>query len=137
LGKDGMLWQSEARNYMQLITKVPAKARLGKGELTISLTPTIIEWCDRMAEQERVYRIRFIEETILSLYQNQRIFAELKALSGGSIQKSNHLRWGELKRAVKLRIFPETIKILEDLSKEVAVSKSECVEYMLRSASGF
>jgi hypothetical protein len=118
---------------MQSAIAVPKKVNFGKKELTIALTPSILRWCVCMSESECIYKSKFIEDCIISCYGSKKIIAGLTALAGGSIEKSTHKRWGEVKKPIKLRFQPSTIKILDDLSVQVSTSKSECVEYILRA----
>jgi hypothetical protein len=108
--------------------------RLDKTGVMTSLTPAIIEWCDEMSAKEHIHRSQFIEETILDCHNNKSVVAGLVGLQDGcgKFLKSNKNRWGEGKKRCKIYLQTKTVALLEQLSEKTKVSKSECIEYMLR-----
>jgi hypothetical protein len=123
---------------MQALTK-PVNRRhnrkLNKDGLMLSLTPAIIAWCDEQLERENIYRSRWIEEAVLDCHNSKSTMKGLEALQDGKGRylKSNKNRWGEKKRPCKVYLHATTIEILQNLSDKTSVSKSECVEYILRA----
>ena len=122
-----------------LILKDPVVSRrskkLNKEGIALSLTPGIVAWCDEMSQTEEIFRSQWIEEAVLDCCKSKSIVNGLMALQDGAGKslKCNKNRWGEGKKRCTVYLRASTIEILQELSDKTSVSKSECVEYILRA----
>jgi hypothetical protein len=105
--------------------------KLAKDGFMVTLTPAIVAWCDEQSEQENTHRSWWIERVVLNSISDKSLNGKLKDYKDG-INKC-WCRWGEKKKKWKVYMRPDTMDILQQLSDEVSVSKSECLEFILRA----